>query len=82
VSKGSGFFNKAEWEITLEPVGGGTRLTQVFTYLPQNAVAERMIAAAGPGGLEGAVAASLARLQVVLEQARDTREQAGALREA
>jgi uncharacterized membrane protein len=67
VPKGTGFFNRAEWEFRLEPQGASTQLTQHYAWQPQNERAERMLSAAGPEGLRQAVAASLAQLKQKLE---------------
>lgn len=66
--KGDGWFNRAEWEITLLPQQQSTRLTQRFCYRPQTATAARMVNAAGDGGLEQACAVSLQRLKEILEK--------------
>lgn len=66
--KGDGWFNRAEWEITLQPQPQSTRLIQRFCYLPQTATAARMVAAAGDGGLEHACTVSLQRLKQLMEQ--------------
>jgi hypothetical protein len=68
VPKGDGYFNRAQWEFLLEPQGQTTRLTQRFTYQPQNGLSRRMVDAAGVGGLERACAASLAQLKQRLER--------------
>ena len=68
VPKGEHYFNLAHWEFILEPQGQVTRLTQRFQYLPQTPTANRMVGAAGPGGIEKACAVSLAQLKTVLEQ--------------
>jgi uncharacterized protein YndB with AHSA1/START domain len=66
--KGNGWFNRAEWELSLQPQGQGTKLTQRFRYLPQTSTAARMIDAAGEGGITQACAVSLQRLKRVLEK--------------
>jgi len=66
--KGHGWFNRAEWEISLQAQGEGTQLTQRFRYRPQTLTAARMVSAAGDGGIEQAVAVSLQRLKRVLEK--------------
>lgn len=66
--RGDGWFNRAEWEISLQPQGQGTLLTQRFRYLPQTATAARMVSAAGDGGLAAACAVSLQRLKARMEQ--------------
>jgi uncharacterized membrane protein len=68
IPKGAGFFNLAEWEFILESRGQDTCVRQRFRYLPQTPAAERMVGAAGEGGIERACAASLERLKLVLEQ--------------
>jgi uncharacterized protein YndB with AHSA1/START domain len=67
VRKGEGWFNRAEWEIALQPQGQGTRVTQRFRYLPQTTAAARMVGAAGDGGIERACAVSLQQLKRILE---------------
>ena len=39
--KGDGWFNRAQWELILEPQAGATRVTQRFRYMPQNITAAR-----------------------------------------
>jgi uncharacterized membrane protein len=68
VPKGNGYFNLAHWELLLEPQGQATRLTQRFTYQPQNGLAQRMVDAAGANGLEQACAVSLGQLKQRLER--------------
>ena len=68
IPKGDGFFNRSEWEIVLEPVGGGTRLVQHFRYMPQTATAGRMVGAAGSDGLVASCGVSLVRLKTILER--------------
>lgn len=67
VPKGSGYFNLAKWEFVLEKQGQATRLTQRFSYQPQESVAESMIHAAGVEGLRQACIRSLLRLQNQLQ---------------
>ena len=76
VPKGNGYFNRAEWEFVLEPEAGGTRLTQHYHWRPQNALAERMVGAAGEDGLREAVGLSLTKLKEVLEQKENDRKKA------
>jgi hypothetical protein len=66
--QGDGYFNLAHWELLLEPQGQATRLTQRFSYQPQNGVARRMVDAAGANGLEQACAVSLGQLNQRLER--------------
>lgn len=66
--KGNGWFNQAEWEIVLQPQGSGTLLTQRLCFLPQTAMAARMVNAAGAGGLARATQVSLQQLKKVLEK--------------
>lgn len=66
--KGKGWFNRAEWEIILQPQGTGTKLTQRLRFLPQTATAARMVNAAGDGGLAAATQVSLQQLKRVLEK--------------
>jgi hypothetical protein len=68
IPQGDGFFNLAEWEFLLEPLGSDTALTERFVWKPQNSTAERMVGAAGAGGLEQAVAQSLEELKQRLER--------------
>ncbi len=63
IPKGSGYFNFSVWEVILEPLAQGTRLTQRFSYQPQEAAAAHMIHAAGVEGLRLACGRNLARLQ-------------------
>jgi uncharacterized membrane protein len=67
--KGNGWFNRAQWELILEPQAGATRVTQRFHYMPQNATAARMIGAAGARGIEQACGVSLQRLKQRMETA-------------
>jgi uncharacterized protein YndB with AHSA1/START domain len=63
-----GEFQHADWEILLEPRGGGTRLTQRFRYYPQTPEARRMLAALGDAaGISAGVAVSLRQLKQRLE---------------
>lgn len=66
--KGNGWFNRAEWEILLQPHGSGARLTQRLRFLPQTATAARMVNAAGDGGLAEATQVSLQKLKQILEK--------------
>jgi hypothetical protein len=68
IPEGDGYFNAAEWEFSLEPAGQSTRLTQRFTYRPQEQAAARMVGAAGKVGIERACAVNLGRLKARLEQ--------------
>jgi uncharacterized membrane protein len=61
-----GDFNRAAWEIILQPQNGSTLLTQRFEYSPQSWAARHMVGSAE--GIERACAANLARLKTVLEQ--------------
>jgi uncharacterized membrane protein len=65
--KGDGWFNQAQWELLLESQAESTRVTQRFHYMPQTATAERMVGAAGEGGIEQACDVSLQQLKRVLE---------------
>lgn len=65
--KGDGWFNQAQWELILEPQAESTRVTQRFHYMPQTATAERMVGAAGEGGIAQACDVSLQQLKRVLE---------------
>jgi uncharacterized membrane protein len=65
--KGNGWFNRAQWELILEPQAGATRVTQRFRYMPQTPTAARMIGAAGADGIAHACGVSLQRLKKVLE---------------
>lgn len=67
VPKGEGYFNLAYWELLLEARGTSTQLTQRFLYQPQNAVAQRMMGAAGAAGIEAACLVSLERLKQRME---------------
>jgi uncharacterized membrane protein len=67
IRKGDGWFNRAQWELILEPQGGATRLTQRFCYMPQTPTAARMIGAAGAEGIAQACNVSLQRLKKVVE---------------
>ena len=63
-----GEFNRAEWEVTLSPVGDGTRVTQHFRYLPQTAHARQMLAALGDAdGIARACEINLGQLKRRLE---------------
>lgn len=64
--KRHGAYNQAEWEITLEPQNGNTRLTQRFDYQPQLWAARQMVGSAE--GIEQACAVNLGNLKAVLEQ--------------
>lgn len=66
--KGDGWFNRAEWEIRLQPAGDGTHLTQRLRFMPQTATAARMVNAAGNGGLVHATAVNLQQLKQILER--------------
>ena len=66
--KGDGWFNRAEWELIVEPQGNGSRLTQRFHYMPQTATAARMIQVAGADGITQACQVSLLRLKAMLEK--------------
>jgi uncharacterized membrane protein len=65
--KGTGWFNRAQWELLLEPQAGATRVTQRFRYMPQTSTAARMIGSAGAAGIAQACAVSLRRLKEVME---------------
>lgn len=65
--KGNGWFNRAQWELVLEPQAGATRVIQRFRYMPQNATAARMIGVAGSSGIAQACGVSLQRLKKVME---------------
>ena len=68
VRRGQGEFNRSQWEISLKPESGATRLNQRFHYQPQTKAAERMVLALGGApGIEAACAVSLARLKQRLE---------------
>jgi uncharacterized protein YndB with AHSA1/START domain len=69
LARRQGDFNRAEWEIVLEPQPGGTLLTQRFQYFPQTAAARGMVAAIGGSrGIENACAVNLGLLKARLEQ--------------
>jgi uncharacterized membrane protein len=68
IPKGNGYFNAADWEFILEPMGQGTRLIQRFTYRPQEPAAAKMVGVAGMAGIEKACAVNLGRLKARLEQ--------------
>jgi uncharacterized protein YndB with AHSA1/START domain len=69
--RSEGEFNRAEWEIELEPVGNTTRVVQRFRYLPQTPDARRMLAALGDAdGIAQACAVNLNHLKQRLEQRR------------
>jgi uncharacterized protein YndB with AHSA1/START domain len=66
-----GEFNRAEWDVTLEPVGNATRVVQRFRYLPQTQAACHMLAALGDAdGIAQACAVNLGQLKQKLEQRR------------
>jgi uncharacterized membrane protein len=65
--KGEGWFNRAEWELILEPAANATRVTQRFCYMPQTAAARRMIGVAGASEIAQACGVSLKRLKTVME---------------
>jgi uncharacterized protein YndB with AHSA1/START domain len=63
-----GEFQHADWEIVLEPHGGGTRRTQRFRYCPQTPDARQMLAALGDApGICAGVLVSLRQLKQRLE---------------
>lgn len=65
----SGEFNRAEWEVHLEPMGNATRVVQRFRYLPQTPAARRMLAALGDAdGIAQSVSVNLNQLKQRLEQ--------------
>lgn len=71
IRRGQGTFNRVEWEIHLQPSGGGTRLVQHFVYQPQNGAARGMVAALGNApGIERACAVNLNQLKARLESQR------------
>lgn len=66
-----GEFNRAEWEVRLEPMDNATRVVQRFRYLPQTPAARRMLAALGDAdGIAQAVSVNLNQLKQRLEQRR------------
>ncbi|MCW1968865.1 MAG: SRPBCC family protein [Anaerolineae bacterium] len=65
----TGVFNRAEWELQLEPHGNATRVIQRFCYLPYTAGSRKMLAALGDGsGIAASCAVSLSKLKQILEQ--------------
>lgn len=67
--RSKGEFNRAEWEIELEPIGNATRVVQRFRYLPQAPAARRMLAALGDAdGIAQACAVNLNQLKQRLER--------------
>lgn len=69
--RSKGEFNRAEWELHLEPMGNATRVVQRFRYLPQTPAARRMPAALGDAdGIAQAVSVNLNQLKQRLEQHR------------
>jgi uncharacterized protein YndB with AHSA1/START domain len=71
IPQGEGEFNRAVWEVTLEPAGDGTRVTQGFRYQPDNAIASGMLHALGNApGIEKACTVNLRKLKARLEAAR------------
>jgi hypothetical protein len=68
LSRRQGEFNRAEWEIVLQPQGSATLVTQRFNYQPQTATAQAMVSAlGGPAGIAAACAISLGQLKHRLE---------------
>lgn len=62
-------FNRAEWEMVLEPQGTTTQVTQHFRYSPQTERAHRMLMAlGGTSGISAACMVNLKRLKHVLEE--------------
>jgi hypothetical protein len=68
IPKGSGAFNRTEWEIEFADCPAGTRLTQRFRYQPQTGAAEGMIGSAGSSRLADAALVNLRALKRLLER--------------
>ena len=69
--KNIGEFNRAEWDVELEPVGNATRVVQRFRYLPQTPAARQMLAVLGDAdGIAQACTINLNQLKQRLEQRR------------
>jgi uncharacterized membrane protein len=68
VPRKSGYFNQAEWDVSVDPeAGGATRVTQRFCYTPGSPAARRMVATLGASqGIAAACAVNLGHLKVVL----------------
>ncbi len=70
IPHGSGFFNSVDWEVTFEAADGATRIEQRSWWSPQRPAARRMVAAAGPGGMDRSIGVNLARFKSLLESGK------------
>lgn len=70
IPHGTGFFNSVDWEVTFENAGGATRIEQRSWWSPQAPAARRMVAAAGPGGMDRSIGVNLARFKSFVESGK------------